>query len=48
MGVYITCFDSGRGDKLPGVNGKLNSLVMLYIVEFSRVDTLLQVILYFC
>lgn len=34
-GVYIACFGSGRGNKLPGVSGKQNSLDMLYIVEFS-------------
>lgn len=37
-GVHITYFSSGRGDKLPGVSGKQNSLLMLYIVEFSAVD----------
>lgn len=47
-GVYITCFGSGRRDKLPGVPGKQDSLLMLCPVEFSIGDTVLQVILCFC
>lgn len=48
MGAYITCFVSGRGDKLPGVSAEQNSLLVLYNVEFSIVDTVLQGILCFC
>lgn len=31
-GVSITYFGGGKGDNLPGVPGKQNSLFMLYIV----------------
>lgn len=48
MGVYVTCLGSGRREKLPGVPGKRNSLLMLHLVEFSIVDTVLKVILCFC
>lgn len=32
MDVYITCLGSGRREKLPGVLGKQNSLLMLHLV----------------
>lgn len=38
MGVDITWFGSGRGDELPGLSGKPNGLLVLYIGEFSTVD----------